>query len=105
MMIRLTYATRTKLLWIITNHASTLLLEPKNGKRRQMKKKREAQIPEYLSVQEAERRYGPSEWTWRRWAYTGRIGSVKLGSRLLLPVSECERLIQAGTRPALQSAE
>jgi hypothetical protein len=70
-----------------------------------MKKKREVQKPEYLSVQEAEKRYGPSEWTWRRWAYAGKISSVKLGARLLIPISECERLIQAGTRPALQGTE
>jgi hypothetical protein len=70
-----------------------------------MKKKREVQTPEYLSVQEAEKRYGPSEWTWRRWAYVGKISSVKLGGRLLIPLKECERLVQAGTRPALDSTE
>lgn len=68
-------------------------------------KKRQMPEIEYLGVQEAHRRYGPSEWTWRRWCYSGKITSIKLGSRLLIPVSECERLVKDGTRPALTSAE
>jgi len=68
-------------------------------------KKRQMSEVEYLSVREVERRYGPSEWTWRRWCYAGTISSVKLGSRLLIPVAECERLIRDGTRPALATAE
>lgn len=62
---------------------------------------RQKQEQEYLGVAEAEARYGPSRWTWRRWAYSGRIASVKLGDRLLIPVAECERLVKEGTRPAL----
>ena len=55
-----------------------------------------------LGVMEAEAVTGISRWTWRRWAYDGRIASVKLGKRLLIPAAEIERLIGAGTRPALE---
>ncbi len=54
----------------------------------------------YLSVQEAESFSGVSKWTWRRWAYDGKVASVKLGKRLLIPVAEIERLVEQGTRPA-----
>ena len=40
---------------------------------------------DYLGVKEAEIMTGVSRWTGRRWAYDGRIGSVKLGLRLLDP--------------------
>lgn len=56
---------------------------------------------DYLGVKEAEIMTGVSRWTWRRWAYDGRVASVKLGSRLLLPRVEVERMITAGTRPAV----
>ncbi|MFZ0742976.1 MAG: helix-turn-helix domain-containing protein [Terracidiphilus sp.] len=55
---------------------------------------------DYLGVKEAEIMTGVSRWTWRRWAYDGRIGSVKLGSRLLIPTSEVQRMIEEGARPA-----
>jgi hypothetical protein len=50
-----------------------------------------------LSVKEAEK-YGIKAWTWRAWAYSGKITSVKAGSRLLIPVAECERVMREGTR-------
>ena len=58
-----------------------------------------------LGVAEAESMTGVSRWTWRRWAYDGRIASTKLGRRLLIPVSELERLVEAGTRPARGGAQ
>jgi len=54
-----------------------------------------------LSVAEAEIQTGVSRWTWRRWSYDGKIASVKLGKRLLIPTAEVERMICAGTRPAV----
>jgi excisionase family DNA binding protein len=57
--------------------------------------------PMSLSVAEAEHLTGVSRWTWRRWAYDGRVGSVKLGKRLLIPTAEIERLMRENTRPAL----
>jgi excisionase family DNA binding protein len=53
----------------------------------------------YLSVAEAEMITGISQWTWRRWAYDGKITSVKLGRRLMVPMAELERCLAEGTRP------
>ena len=55
-----------------------------------------------LSVQQAEELTGLSRWTWRRWAYDGKVGSTKLGRRLLIPLAEIERLVRENTRPALK---
>lgn len=55
-----------------------------------------------LGVNKAEAIYGVSRWTLRRWAYDGKIASIKLGRRLLIPVAELERLVAEGTRPALE---
>jgi hypothetical protein len=57
--------------------------------------------PELISVQGAEAMTGRSRWSWRRDAYDGRISSVKLGSKLLIPVAEIRRVIAEGTRPRL----
>jgi hypothetical protein len=57
--------------------------------------------PELLSVQGAETMTGRSRWSWRRDAYEGRITSVKIGARLLIPVSEIRRVIAESTRPRL----
>lgn len=56
---------------------------------------------EYVSVQGAEDISTRSKWSWRRDAYAGKIASVKIGRRLLIPVSEVRRVIAEGTRPAL----
>lgn len=56
----------------------------------------------YVSVIEAETHTGVSRWTWRRWALDGKIASVKLGRRLVIPISEIERLVAENTRPALE---
>jgi excisionase family DNA binding protein len=58
---------------------------------------------EFLGVAEAEARTGVSRWTWRRWAYDGKVSSVKLGRRLLIPASEITRLVAANTRPRMDS--
>lgn len=55
--------------------------------------------PEFIGVQDAETLTGISRWTWRSWAYSGRVSSVKAGRRLLLPVSEVRRVLAEGTRP------
>lgn len=59
--------------------------------------------PELVSVQGAETMTGRSRWSWRRDAYEGRIESVKLGARLLIPVREIRRVIAESTRPRLDS--
>lgn len=56
---------------------------------------------EFVSVAEAEVLTSISRWTWRRWAYDGRVSSVKLGSRLLIPRTEINRLVAQNTRPSL----
>lgn len=57
--------------------------------------------PEYVGVETAEAMTDRSRWSWRKDAYSGRIASVKLGRRLLIPVSEIQRVIQEGMRPRL----
>lgn len=58
--------------------------------------------PEYVSVQGAETMTGRSRWSWRRDAYEGKIASVKLGAKLLIPISEIRRVIAENTRPAVR---
>jgi hypothetical protein len=48
---------------------------------------------------------GLSRWTWRHYAYEGKIASVKAGKRLLIPVSEIRRVMAQGYRPALETQE
>ncbi len=59
--------------------------------------------PELVSVQAAEVMTGRSKWSWRRDAYSGKIASVKLGTRLLIPVSEIRRVVAEGMRPRIAS--
>jgi hypothetical protein len=54
--------------------------------------------PELIGVDEAQVLTGVSKWTWRFAAYNGKVESVKLGRRLLIPLSEVRRLISEGTR-------
>jgi excisionase family DNA binding protein len=60
--------------------------------------------PELLGMAEAEAMTGVSRWTFRRWAYAGKISSVKLGNRLMISRVELDRVIAEGTRPRLQDA-
>jgi len=57
--------------------------------------------PELLSVQSAEIMTGRSRWSWRRDAFEGKIASVKLGAKLLIPISEIRRVVAEGMRPRL----
>jgi hypothetical protein len=61
--------------------------------------------PEFVSVQGAETMTGRSRWSWRRDAYEGKIASVKLGAKLLIPIAEIRRVIAENTRPRLQDAK
>jgi hypothetical protein len=61
--------------------------------------------PEFVSVQGAETMTGRSRWSWRRDAYDGKIASVKLGAKLLIPIAEIRRVIAENTRPRLQDAK
>jgi|SRR5208282_1241493 len=55
--------------------------------------------PEYVSVDQAEILTGCSRWTWRSYAYRGKVESYKVGARLLIPLSEIRRVIAEGRRP------
>lgn len=57
--------------------------------------------PEFASVDRCEVISGVSRWTWRQLAYKGKISSVKIGTRLLIPISEVRRIIAEGTRPRI----
>jgi hypothetical protein len=70
-----------------------------------MAKQIKAIEPEFLGVDEAEIMTGRSRWSWRKDAYAGRIASVKLGRRLLIPVSEIRRVVAAGMRPRVEKVE
>ena len=58
--------------------------------------------PELVSVQGAEIMTGRSRWSWRRDAYEGKIASVKIGAKLLIPVAEVRRIIAENTRPRVK---
>src|SRR5215813_15019117 len=64
--------------------------------------KQQSITPEYVSVDQAEVISGLSRWRWRRYAYRGKIASVKEGRRLLIPISEIRRIMSEGYRPALE---
>lgn len=57
---------------------------------------------EFLSVIEAETLSGMSRWTWRSYAYKGKVASNKVGKRLLIPLTEVRRVLAEGARPRLQ---
>lgn len=54
-----------------------------------------------LSVDQAAAQLGLRPVTVRQWASARRIARVKLGRRVLIPVSEVERVIEANLMPAL----
>lgn len=59
---------------------------------------------EYATVDEAEEISSVSKWFWRRAAYSGAIESVKVGRRLLIPLTEVKRVLAEGKRPRLPGA-
>lgn len=61
--------------------------------------------PELVDVKSAEIITGRSRWSWRRDAYEGKIASVKLGTKLLIPVAEIRRVIAENTRPRVQDGK
>ena len=60
---------------------------------------------ELVSVQSAEIMTGRSRWSWRRDAYEGKIVSVKLGAKLLIPIAEVRRVIAENTRPRIEAVK
>jgi hypothetical protein len=68
----------------------------------QMARKENAIAREWVSVDEAEHFSGRSKWSWRRDAYSGKVGSTKVGKRLMLRLSEVRNLMEANYRPAIR---
>jgi hypothetical protein len=60
--------------------------------------------PVLLPVADFAATMGLSVWTARRDAYIGKIDSVKLGGKLLIPASEVDRLIRENMRPRLDDS-
>lgn len=59
-------------------------------------------IPQRLvSIQQWARVMGISVWTARQWAYSGKIASNKLGARLMVPLTEVDRICAQTARPAV----
>jgi excisionase family DNA binding protein len=56
--------------------------------------------PRLIGVAEFSRQLGISIWTARLWAYERKIASVKMGSRLQIPYTELDRIIEENLRPA-----
>jgi hypothetical protein len=54
-----------------------------------------------LSVDECQSKSGMSAWWWRRQAYSGRVISIKISRRLMIPTSEVDRIISENTRPRI----
>jgi excisionase family DNA binding protein len=57
-----------------------------------------------LSMEEAAKRLGLKAGTIRAWARQRRLGSVRLGSRRLIPVAELERIVAENSVPAINPA-
>ncbi|MHB1938913.1 MAG: helix-turn-helix domain-containing protein [Acidobacteriaceae bacterium] len=57
--------------------------------------------PRFYNVGKAAEILGLSVWTVRTWAYTGKIASAKLGSRLMVPAEELEKIAAEAVRPRL----
>jgi excisionase family DNA binding protein len=55
------------------------------------------------SVKEAGNALGISSWTIRRYLAEGKIRGIRIGRRVMLEPSECQRLIEAG-RQRIDSA-
>jgi excisionase family DNA binding protein len=54
-----------------------------------------------ISVKDFGALLGVSLWTVRGWAYKGRVASVKLGARMMIPTTELDRLIEENLRPRI----
>jgi excisionase family DNA binding protein len=61
--------------------------------------------PQLLSVVAAADLTGIASMTWRKYCYSGKIASVKIGDRLLIPRTEVQRIIDEGYRPSVAEQE
>lgn len=58
--------------------------------------------PRLISIQDAADALSLSPWCIRHWATVGKLVSVKLGTRTLIPASELDRIVAEGTRRAVR---
>jgi excisionase family DNA binding protein len=58
-----------------------------------------------LSIDEAAQRLGFSHWTIRLWIKQRKMTSIKISNRVLVPSSECDRLIAKGMQPAMEAQQ
>ena len=63
------------------------------------------QEPQLLSVVAAQDLTSISQYTWRKYCYDGKVSSVKIGDRLLIPRTEVQRIIDEGYRPSLEEQQ
>jgi Helix-turn-helix domain len=61
--------------------------------------------PQLLTVVAAQDLTSISQYTWRRYCYDGKVSSVKIGDRLLIPRSEIQRVIDEGFRPSVEEQQ
>jgi excisionase family DNA binding protein len=54
-----------------------------------------------MGVKDASHYTGLSIWTLRKWAYAGKISSIKLSTRLLFDKTELDRILAENTRPRM----
>jgi excisionase family DNA binding protein len=54
--------------------------------------------PDFISPRDAARLTGTTRQTWTTWAAQGKLTSVKIGKRVLIPRSEFLRMLTEGTR-------
>jgi excisionase family DNA binding protein len=57
-------------------------------------------IRQRMGVKDASHYMGLSEWTLRKWAYAGKVASIKLSTRLLFDKAELDKVLTENTRPA-----
>ena len=58
-----------------------------------------------VSFEEAEKATGVSRFTLRKFAKTGRLKVVRVGRRVVVPISELERMFSPGAVSSLKSGE
>jgi hypothetical protein len=73
------------------------------GREAEEMKKASEVTPDLLPIKIFAARLGVSVWTARGMCYRGRVASVKIGAKLLVPTGEVERLIADNMRPRLKS--
>ena len=54
----------------------------------------------YFTLTQAQKLTGLSRYTWKGYAASGKVASIKLDKKILIPVEEIQRVMDAGYRPA-----